>query len=89
MHYALEQDVKVFDFTVGDEAYKREWCEIELKLYDHVSSSSLAGALAVSALDAARRAKRAIKQSPWLWPIAQRVRAKVRGQKPKAPEPVE
>ena len=36
----------LFDFTIGDEPYKREWCDIEISLCDHVSPASLRGWLA-------------------------------------------
>ena len=41
--HAIEQrPASVFDFTIGDEPYKREWCDTEMQLYDHVSAGDLA-----------------------------------------------
>jgi CelD/BcsL family acetyltransferase involved in cellulose biosynthesis len=67
MKYAIGSGLKTFDFTIGDEAYKREWSDIDLALYDHVSAASIRGCFVVIALLVSRRAKRAIKQSPALW----------------------
>ncbi len=32
-----------FDFTIGDEAYKEQWCEVEVPLHDHMEPNSLIG----------------------------------------------
>lgn len=40
-----ERGFRVFDFTIGDEPYKRKWCETELTLFDHISVATLRGAL--------------------------------------------
>src|SRR5262245_48377007 len=37
MDYAMRHGCNVFDFTIGDERYKRDWCNTELKLYDHIA----------------------------------------------------
>ena len=42
MRYAIEHGCDVFDFTIGDEPYKREWCDAEIKLYDYVSAGRCA-----------------------------------------------
>ncbi len=34
MRYAAEHNCPLFDFTIGDEPYKREWCDIEIGLCD-------------------------------------------------------
>jgi CelD/BcsL family acetyltransferase involved in cellulose biosynthesis len=77
MRYAIERGCTLFDFTVGDEPYKRDWCDVEMKLYDHVSTASARGLLAATVLSAFRSVKRAIKQSPRLWPSLLKLRAGV------------
>ncbi len=67
IRYAIERGDTIFDFTIGDERYKRDWCDTELKLFDHVAAATLRGAIASALLVAAGRAKRAIKQTPLLW----------------------
>jgi CelD/BcsL family acetyltransferase involved in cellulose biosynthesis len=64
---AIGRGLGYFDFTVGDESYKREWSDVELRLYDHTAAATMRG-LPVAALTVAyRRAKRLIKQTPTLW----------------------
>ena len=75
MRYALERGCTYFDFTIGDEPYKRDWCDVELKLYDHVAAATTRGRAAAALLDAARALKRRIKQSSLLWPLVIRLRA--------------
>jgi len=74
MRYAIDQGCTVFDFTIGDEPYKRDWCDTELALYDHVASVTLRGALVALPISAGQRLKRWIKQTPALWSLAGRVR---------------
>ena len=33
---AIDRGFRVFDFTIGDERYKRDWCDTEIKLYDTI-----------------------------------------------------
>jgi CelD/BcsL family acetyltransferase involved in cellulose biosynthesis len=75
MQYAIEHGCSVFDFTIGDEGYKRDWSDTVLTLYDHVAAASLRGTLVALPLTTAQRLKRWIKQTPALWALAARVRA--------------
>jgi CelD/BcsL family acetyltransferase involved in cellulose biosynthesis len=74
MRYAIDRGATVFDFTIGDETYKRDWCEETQKLYDHIAVASWRGALAVLPMRLARDAKRTIKQTPILWAAFTRLR---------------
>lgn len=75
LRYAIERGLKRFDFTIGDEPYKRDWCETEQRLHDHTSAATLRGWPAAALALGWRRAKRAIKQSAPLWAAAVRLRA--------------
>jgi CelD/BcsL family acetyltransferase involved in cellulose biosynthesis len=75
MRYAIERGCDTFDFTIGDEPYKRDWCDTELKLYDHVAAMTPRGWLVAGPMALARRLKRTIKQSPFLWDAITRLRA--------------
>jgi CelD/BcsL family acetyltransferase involved in cellulose biosynthesis len=75
MRYAIEQGCTVFDFTIGDEPYKRDWCDTEVTLYDHISAASWRGAIAARVMLAKQKLKRHIKQTPALWALAQRARS--------------
>jgi len=74
LRYAIERGLKRFDFTIGDESYKREWCETEQRLHDYSAAVTLRGRPAVTLSLGWRRLKRAIKQSERLWSVAVRVR---------------
>ena len=67
MHYAIDRGCDIFDFTIGDERYKRDWCDIELKLYDYIAPVTWRGALVAMPMLAAQRIKRWIKQTPAVW----------------------
>ena len=67
LHLAIDRGFRIFDFTIGDERYKRDWCDTELKLFDHISSVTARGALMATAIVAGQRLKRSIKQAPALW----------------------
>jgi CelD/BcsL family acetyltransferase involved in cellulose biosynthesis len=75
MRYAIERGCAVFDFTIGDENYKRDWCDSELVLYDHIAAASWRGALVAMPLLALQRLKRRIKRTPALWSLASKARA--------------
>ena len=65
--YAIERNCEAFDFTIGDERYKRDWCDDVQPLYDHVAVTSWRGALVAGPRLTAHRVKRTIKQTPALW----------------------
>lgn len=75
MRYATETGHTEFDFTIGDEAYKADWCEVEIRLFDHIEAVTLRGWLALLPTVLYRRAKRFIKQTPVLWEAFTRLRA--------------
>ncbi len=77
MRYAIEQGCTVFDFTIGDEPYKRDWSDTELVLYDHIAAVTLRGTLVALPLTATLRLKRWIKQTPLLWSLASKARAMI------------
>ena len=75
LQYAIRRGCKRFDFTIGDEPYKRDWCETEQQLFDHSAAVTLRGVPAAAAALAWGHAKRAIKHSALLWGSVQRLRA--------------
>jgi D-aspartate ligase len=68
--YAIKRGLKSFDFTIGDEPYKRDWCDSVLKLYDHAATTTWRGLPARMSSSLQRRSKRLIKQTPLLWTLA-------------------
>jgi CelD/BcsL family acetyltransferase involved in cellulose biosynthesis len=77
MRHAIKRGFARFDFTVGDEGYKRDWSDTELRLYDYLAAETAAGRLIVALTSAYRRTKRFIKQSPFLWATFSRLRARL------------
>jgi CelD/BcsL family acetyltransferase involved in cellulose biosynthesis len=75
MRTAIERGCHSFDFTIGDERYKQEWCDAQITLYDHVRPVTLRGCLPAAWVFAIGRIKRVIKQTPALWDAAYKVRA--------------
>src|SRR2546423_916829 len=58
LRHAIQQRLQWFDFTVGDEPYKRDWSDTELPLHDHLAAVTLRGWLFVAMLAVFRRIKR-------------------------------
>jgi CelD/BcsL family acetyltransferase involved in cellulose biosynthesis len=67
LHQAIDRGFRVFDFTIGDERYKRDWCDTELKLFDFIAAVTWRGTLVATPLLVARQIKRWIKRTPLLW----------------------
>jgi CelD/BcsL family acetyltransferase involved in cellulose biosynthesis len=67
LRHAIDSGFRQFDFTVGDEPYKRDWSDTELRLHDYLAAVTPRGWLMVAMTTAYRRTKRFIKQSPMLW----------------------
>ena len=77
LKYAIGRGCVEFDFTIGDESYKREWCDTELKLYDFRAAATPRGLAVTLPAIAMARVKRTIKQTPFLWRMASKMRALV------------
>jgi CelD/BcsL family acetyltransferase involved in cellulose biosynthesis len=74
IRHAMENGFRSFDFTIGDEPYKRDWSDIELRMYDYLAAVTLRGRLVVATSTTFRRAKRFIKQTPALWHVFSKAR---------------
>ncbi|MCX7315159.1 MAG: GNAT family N-acetyltransferase [Alphaproteobacteria bacterium] len=72
--YAIARGMKVFDFTIGDEPYKRDWNDTETQLYDHASPVTLRGWMAFIRFRAMREIKRHVRKNPAIWAVARKVR---------------
>lgn len=67
MRWAVGKGIDTFDFTIGDERYKHEWCETKIDLHDHLSAETLQGRVFLFKSRLMLAAKRKIKQTPILW----------------------
>jgi CelD/BcsL family acetyltransferase involved in cellulose biosynthesis len=72
---AIQRGFVIFDFTIGDEPYKRDWCESRQILHDHLDAATARGLAIVAALAAKRRAKRLIKENAVLWSAFSKLRS--------------
>jgi CelD/BcsL family acetyltransferase involved in cellulose biosynthesis len=73
--YAIEHKCEAFDFTIGDERYKRDWCDEVQPLHDHVAVATWRGALIAGPALVTHGLKRTVKQTPILWAAAVKFRA--------------
>lgn len=76
LRLAIQNGLSVFDFTIGDEAYKDDWSDARLTLRDHLSAANWRGAIVVAFTSRYRAAKREIKQNPVLWRLFSRARSR-------------
>jgi CelD/BcsL family acetyltransferase involved in cellulose biosynthesis len=75
MRYAAEHNCPLFDFTNGDEPYKREWCDIEIGVCDYVAPASWRGTPVALSTVAFRQIKRWIKRNPIAWALVRKARS--------------
>ncbi len=76
LRHAIDHGFSRFDFTVGDEGYKRDWSDTELALYDYLAAVTARGWVSMAMASTFRRAKRHIKQTPVLWSVFSKLRAR-------------
>lgn len=77
---ACEQGCQVYDFSVGDEPYKRLWCDIETRHVEVLLPLTLKGRVLALALHRASRLKALIKNSPTIWKLTKMLRRGTAGQ---------
>lgn len=77
IEWACEQGKAIYDFSVGEEAYKRNWCDIETWQFETLLPLSASGT-ALAFYERGRAAAiRAIKSNPTLWAFTKRMRARL------------
>lgn len=72
--HACATGVEVFDFGIGDEPYKRAWCDVETTHYDTTIGLTLAGKARALAQSGRSRTVRAIKANQQVWTVTKRIR---------------
>jgi CelD/BcsL family acetyltransferase involved in cellulose biosynthesis len=75
--WAIGQQLRIFDFTIGDEAYKLEWRDREMALFDCLVGRSLRGRIAVRLERAVRVLKHVTKRNRILFGFGKRLRASI------------
>lgn len=81
---ACAKCLSVYDFSVGDEPYKRQWCDIEIRHRDVLVPLGWKGRLLAFALHRNARLKAFVKSSPAIWNFTKALRRKAAG-KPAGP----
>lgn len=71
---ACERGKAVFDFSVGDEYYKRLWCDTETWQSDLFLPLTTRGVAVATVSRSIAAMKRAVKSNPFLWSVAKRLR---------------
>ena len=62
IEWSIKRQLKIFDFTVGIERYKKDWCDKETQLFETLEPVTFKGKM----YSVAQHAKYAVKQKPWL-----------------------
>lgn len=83
---ACRDGFEIFDFSVGDEPYKRLWCDIETRHFDVVVPMTAKGVLLARALRLRAGATTWVKNSPTMWKLAKLLRRSAAGQRQPADE---
>lgn len=74
IRHQCRQGRRMFDLGVGEARYKSSLCDEVEELVDATLPLTLRGRLWASAVEAGLRLKRIVKQTPWLWNAACRLR---------------
>ena len=77
---ACETGFEVYDFSVGDEPYKRLWCDIETQHFEVLFPLTLKGRALALTIRQGARLKAFIKNSPTVWKLTKMLRRKAAGQ---------
>lgn len=81
---ACQMGKALYDFSVGDEDYKRSWCDVETWQFDTMLPLTAKGRVAWACEMARAQAVRFVKSNDALWSLLKQLRAKVAGT-PKQP----
>jgi CelD/BcsL family acetyltransferase involved in cellulose biosynthesis len=83
---ACGQGFGIYDFSVGDEPYKRQWCDSEIWHTDALVPLTPKGYLLAFAMRRTARLKFIVKNNPTIWKLAKRLRrGKTAGRNDEAP----
>jgi CelD/BcsL family acetyltransferase involved in cellulose biosynthesis len=77
---ACEKSFEVYDFSVGDEPYKRLWCDTEVQHFEVLAPLTPKGRMLALGLRQSARLKAFIKNSPSIWRLTKLLRRKTAGQ---------
>lgn len=72
--WSFESAIKTFDFTIGDEQYKKNWCDEEIKLFEYIEPVNYKGKCYVYFQVFIKK----LKNNPNLWELFRKARFLVR-----------
>ena len=58
VEWCIQNGLKIFDFTIGGEEYKKDWCDSEMPLFEHLHAVTPLGLPYLGYLRLRRRARR-------------------------------
>lgn len=76
---ACEEGLALYDFSVGDEPYKRLWCDVEITHYDVLVPMTLRGSILARAMRARNRLKALVKGNSLAWRFTKALRRRMPG----------
>jgi CelD/BcsL family acetyltransferase involved in cellulose biosynthesis len=77
---ACRDGLSVYDFSVGDEPYKRLWCDLEIRQFDALVPLSLKGQAFAAAMRATTRLKAFVKNNRFVWRLVKTFRKRAAAQ---------
>jgi CelD/BcsL family acetyltransferase involved in cellulose biosynthesis len=83
---ACAEGFALYDFSVGDEFYKRQWCDVEIRQADIIVPLTIKGHLQAGFLRSASAAKAAVKNNRRLWSAVKWLRKTAAGAPAAVPE---
>jgi len=81
IEWACNAGLSYYDIGVGGARHKERWSDVVRPLFDSYIAFKPQGMLVTMPLSGVSRAKRTIKNNQTLWPLVQKVRRKLFGQK--------
>ncbi|WP_442577958.1 GNAT family N-acetyltransferase [Mesorhizobium sp. ASY16-5R] len=79
---ACQQGLAIYDFSVGDELYKRLWCDIETRHLDVLAPLTVKGRLVAGSMRLLAELKAFVKHNPTVWRVTKALRRRTIGKKP-------
>ena len=76
---ACKRGKAVYDFSIGDDDYKRTWCDMETVQFDTLLPLTLKGRLLAATLKARAGAVRLVKSNKRLWATVKSLRTRLAG----------
>lgn len=76
---ACDEGFEIYDFGVGDEDYKRQWCKIEIVQFDTVLPLTSKGRIYAASNYCVSLLKRMAKRNERIWRLVKLVRRKLAG----------